>query len=176
MEDATNSSQSRRVTTSLVVLLLVSAAGLAFYLIESGHIAAGKALCAACNRPLHKAQVYKVISRSGATALACCPRCGLRYAIENEAQSAQATDFKTGKPIPADSAFYLEGSAVMECCSSTPVRTEAAGLCDLHYDRCLPSLVAFSKIDDAEEYRRLQGGRIIDLAGARLSVARQIGR
>lgn len=169
-------SKPRLVTASLLVFALVLAAGLAFYLVATGHIAPGKPLCVACHRPLHKAQVYTVVSHNGGELPACCPRCGLRYMIESKTESAHATDFKTGRSMAADTAPYLEGSSIMECCSNTPLRTETGLLCDVHYDRCLPSLVAFSKLEDAEEYRSNQGGRIITFAAARMSVAQQIGQ
>jgi hypothetical protein len=170
------SSKARSVAAGLIALAIVVAVALVFYLVETGHIAPGKPLCVACHRALHKAQVYTVISPNGAELPSCCPRCGLRYTIENKAQSAQATDFKTGKSISPERAYYLEGSSIMECCSNTPLRTETGLVCDVHYDRCLPSLVAFSKLEDAEEYRNNQGGHIINFAEARASVARQLGR
>jgi len=169
-------SKPRSVATSLVMVALVVAAALAFYFVKTGRIAAGKPLCAACQRPIHKAQAYTVVSKSGVELPSCCPRCGLRYMIENKTRSVHATDFKTGRSITAEAAYYLEGSSIMECCSNTPLRTETGLLCEVHYDRCLPSLVAFSRLEDAEAYRDNYGGRIITFAAARVSVAQQIGQ
>jgi hypothetical protein len=155
---------------------VLAAGGLVFFLVQSGRIAPGSPLCSVCGRPLHKAEVYMVKTRDGAMRPSCCPRCGLRFAIENQADETEATDFATGEWIPAESAYYLEGSDIMECCAHTTMRSESGMICELHFDRCVPSLVTFSRAEDAEEYRRMHGGRIIRFPEARISVSEQMGR
>ncbi len=148
---------------------------LLLYFVVTGRIAGGRSLCAACNRPLHRAAIYVVHTSNGDLVRSCCPRCGLRYEIESGGQSAQATDFSSGRLIPAESAHYLEGSDIMECCSEKPFRAESGVVCDLHFDRCLPGLIAFADAEVAKGYQQEHGGRIITLAMARQSVAKQMG-
>jgi hypothetical protein len=56
------------------------------------------------------------------------------------------------------------------------MRTDTGTICEMHYDRCMPSLVAFSKVEDAETYQQKHGGRLLHFAEAKASVARQMGR
>ena len=136
----------RRALSIFVALGALGLGLLAFYLVSSGRIGRkGYSVCSICKRPLHPAQRFIVLSQNGRERRACCPRCGLRFAIEAGAKPSQATDFSSGKIITAESAFYLEGSDLMQCCTSTTMRADSGMLCDLHYDRCMPSLVAFAQ-------------------------------
>jgi DNA-directed RNA polymerase subunit RPC12/RpoP len=146
------------------------------YLLISGRIAQGKPVCSICQRPLHPAQVFFVVSEKKGERRACCPRCGLRFVIESNGKPSKATDFSNGKLIDADAAIYLEGSDLMQCCASATMRADSGMICEMHYDRCLPSLVAFANLENARVYQQEYGGRLIDLAQARTSVARQMGR
>jgi hypothetical protein len=165
----------KRSLRTLVVLAVLGLGVCLFYLIQSGRLAGGNPVCAVCQRPLHQAQVFIVVSQHGGKQRACCPRCGLRFVIESGARPLQATDFSTGRLIPAEAAYYLEGSDIMECCTSTTLRSDSGMICEMHYDRCMPSLVTFARADDARGYQQEHAGRVIDLAEARRSVARQIG-
>jgi len=176
METGNLKGDDKRLIRTLVVMVLLGLGFCLFYLIQSGRLASGNPVCAVCKRPLHQAQVFIVVSQQGREQRACCPRCGLRFAIESDACPHQATDFSTGKLIPAETAYYLEGSDIMECCSSTTLRSDSGMICEMHYDRCMPSLVTFARADDAHGYQQEHAGRVIDLAQARRSVARQIGR
>jgi hypothetical protein len=160
-----------------VIMLVVVGLGVGlFYLVQSGRLAAGNPLCSVCNRPLHPAQKFLVASKDGKDHPACCPRCGLRFAIENKGRSTRATDFNSGKWISAESAYYLEGSDVMECCGSSTMRADAGMLCEMHYDRCMPSLVAFAEKNAAEDFQRQHGGRIISFEAAMQSVSQQMSQ
>ena len=168
---------AQKRTLSIFVALSALGLGLlAFYLVSSGRIAGGEPVCFVCQRPLHPAQTFLVLSQNGRERRTCCPRCGLRFIIESGAKPSQATDFSNGNPIIAESAFYLEGSDLMQCCTSATMRTDSGMICDMHYDRCMPSLVAFATLQNARAYQQEHGGRLIDLAEARTSVARQMGR
>ena len=159
-----------------VALSVLGLGLLAFYLVSSGRIAGGASTCSVCKRPLHPAQVFLVVSEKEGERRACCPRCGLRFVIESNGKPLQATDFSGGKLIDAEAAIYLEGSDLMQCCASTTMRTDNGMICEMHYDRCMPSLVAFASLQRARTYQREHGGRLIDLAEARTRVARQIGQ
>jgi DeoR family transcriptional regulator, copper-sensing transcriptional repressor len=166
------SSQKSLVGVVVIVLLL----GLLFYLVETGHFAGGKSLCAVCQRPLHRAVAFTLLSSTGKTMETCCPRCGLRVVVDGKASPISATDFSNGKTIPAKSAFYLEGSQIMECCASPTLRGEHGIVCEMHFDRCQPSLVSFASYDEAQQYQSTQGGHMIRYEDALSSVQRQMGR
>ena len=55
------------------------------------------------------------------------------------------------------------------------MRADSGMICEMHYDRCLPSLVAFANLENVRVYQE-HGGRLLDLAEARTSVARQMGK
>jgi DNA-directed RNA polymerase subunit RPC12/RpoP len=133
-------------------------------------------VCSLCQRPLHQAQVFFATSEKHGERPACCPRCGLRFVIESNGKPLLATDFSNGKRVNAADAVYLEGSDLMQCCATPAVLTESGTVCDVHFDRCMPSLVAFAARTDAETYRRQHGGRLVTLAEATASVARQMGK
>jgi DNA-directed RNA polymerase subunit RPC12/RpoP len=173
--------QSRQAKASGTFFRIIGVAALGIvvwlvYLVLSGRIAQGKQVCAICQRPLHPAQVFLVISQKEGERRACCPRCGLRFVIESNGKPSQATDLSSGQLIDAETAIYLEGSDLMQCCASTTMRTDSGMICEMHYDRCMPSLVAFANLQSARTYQQEHGGRLIDLAEARTRVARQMGK
>ena len=162
--------------SALISLAILGMAAVLFYLVQSGRIAKGNPICAVCQRPLHPAQTFVVVSQGSQELRTCCPRCGLHYVLERGAKAGSATDFTSGRLIDAAGAFYLEGSDLMQCCASTTMRTESGMICDMHYDRCMPSLVAFGSLQNAESYQQEHGGHVLSLAEARASVEKQMSK
>jgi hypothetical protein len=167
---------AKRSVSVMIIFAILAVAGALFLLVESGWIATGSPVCFVCQRPLHPSQTFFVLSQNGREHQTCCPRCGLRFVIESNGKPSQATDFSNGKFIAAETAFYLEGSDLMQCCGSATMRADSGMICEAHYDRCLPSLVAFGNLPNARAYEQEHGGRLLDLAEARRSVSRQMGR
>jgi hypothetical protein len=165
--------QSAGAVGGFIVIVLAGTIG---YLVWTGRVAGGKPVCDICNRQLHPAAGFTTVAADGAKHTACCPRCGLRTILNRGGRALDAIDFATGKEIPAGPAFYLEGSDIMECCETIGFRADEALYGAIQYDRCMPSLVAFSRLEDAERVRRDHGGRIMTLEEASQSVARQLGR
>ncbi|HVN78601.1 MAG TPA: hypothetical protein VMW38_06355 [Terriglobia bacterium] len=167
---------SKNPASWLIVLLIFGVGGYLFYLVQSGRLAAGNPVCSVCKRPLHPAQTYVVNSSDGKSYPSCCPRCGLRFAIESKGKATEATDFGSGKRIDAESAYYIEGSDVMECCGSSTMRADSGLLCEMHYDRCMPSLVTFEDKQKAEDFQSHHGGRMISFTSALQSVHQQMAQ
>jgi hypothetical protein len=165
-----------RIFPLIIGIAVVGIGAWLVYLVQSGRVATGNPVCSVCQRPLHPSQMFIVVSEIGRERRACCPRCGLRFAIESGQKPFQATDFSNGKRIAAETAFYLEGSDLMQCCASATMRSDSGRICEAHYDRCLPSLAAFANLPNARAYQHEHGGRLINLAEARTSVARQMGK
>jgi len=121
-------------------------------------------LCRVCARGLHPGVTYRLELSAGKED-ACCPRCGMHYAIQHPGavKKAWATDLTTGVFIEAESAYYVEGGDVEYCTMhSTPVEREPQGVRVRDYDRCLPSLVAFSSRQEADAYQKQHGGQVLD--------------
>ncbi len=172
MAEAGVSFRNKKIGT-LVQLAIFALLGVGGYLIWTGKVFQGTPLCAVCNRQLHQGAAFWLTAADGTKRLTCCPRCGLHFIRNQGGQADRATDFNSGKNIPADAAIYLEGSDIMECCSTSGMRTDEGTIQDVHYDRCMPSLIAFSKRDDAESIRQKHGGRIITFDEAKQSVAKE---
>ncbi|MBI4455552.1 MAG: hypothetical protein HY644_06595 [Acidobacteria bacterium] len=123
-----------------------------------------KTTCDICKRPLHAEIHFRIEQTDGKTKDVCCPRCGLRY-LQGQpslARRLSVTDFKTRVVIPAEQAFYVEGSDVHLCCPDDMVGRDITGAhFDRVWDRCLPSLVAFQNRADAQAFEDTHGGRIL---------------
>ncbi|MEW5976188.1 MAG: hypothetical protein AB1898_10335 [Acidobacteriota bacterium] len=176
MNHAISNPLARMRSKRLILLGSIVALTVLFYLVASGRLAAGRSTCSACQRPLHKGQIAIVVDSSGKESATCCPRCGLRFAAQTGGRLKEVTDFATGQTLPAGQAYYLEGSDVMECCSASAFRSEPAVVCELHFDRCLPSLIAFDSVKSGIPYARRHGGHWLNFEGAQTSVLRQMGK
>jgi hypothetical protein len=165
--------RSGSVGTWIGVALVLAAVCLT-YLVWTGKILGGKPVCEVCGRELHPDNVLVALDANGKRKQTCCPRCGIHFILNHGGRVLSATDFNTGKPLSAETAIYLEGSDIMQCCSTSGFRESQGGYNDVAYDRCMPSLIAFSGKDEAEKVRRDHGGEIITFDQAKQSVARQI--
>jgi hypothetical protein len=172
MAEKTSSRHSK--TGAFVGFAVVCVAALLGYYVWAGKIAGGKPVCEVCKRVIHTETSFKIVHPDGSMKAVCCPRCGLAAVIQNGGRALEAVDFTSKKSIPAAEAIYLEGSDIMECCSDTGFRSNEGAYQEIEYDRCMPSLLAFARREDAEIVRLKHGGRIISFEEARQSVARQL--
>ena len=134
----------------------------------------GPPSCQVCYRPVHPGQEYTIILADGTEEHTCCPRCGMHFQARQGARAVaeRATDFLSGARIDPARATFVEGSDLMTCCSSPPLkRDEPQRASELVWDRCLPSLVAFETRAEALQFSRQHGGRILTY-GAALASAR----
>lgn len=164
-----------KVRETLITLMALVAIGLASYLAYQYEEKPNPQLCNICDRPLHAGTTYRV-EGGGHTESACCPRCGMHYALGHPggAQRAWATDLNSGETIPAEAAYYEEGGEVEYCTRhDNPVQREPQGASVRAFDRCLPTLVAFKTRSEAEDYRKQHGGRVLTFAEAMKSVQEQ---
>jgi hypothetical protein len=171
---AEDASSRHSKTGAFVGVAVICVAALLGYLVWAGKIAGGKPVCEVCKRIIHTETSFKIVRADGSMQATCCPRCGLAAVIQNGGRALEAVDFSSKKPIGAAEAIYLEGSEIMECCSTTGFRSDEGAYQDMGYDRCMPSLLAFARREDADMVRQKHGGRIIGFEEARQSVARQL--
>ncbi len=171
---AENGASGKARIGTFVGMALICAAALAGYYVWTGRIAGGKPLCEVCNRVIHPETSFRITQADGAIKIACCPRCGLTAVIKNGGKVLDAVDFSSRKRIGAAEAIYLEGSDIMECCSTMGFRSGEGSYQEIDYDRCMPSLIAFARREDAEAVRQKHGGNILSFEEARQSVDRQL--
>ena len=159
---------------TFVGLAVICLAAMFGYLVWEGRIAGGKPVCEVCKRVIQAGTSFRIARPDGSMRAVCCPRCGLASVIQNGGRALDAVDFTTKKRIGAGEAIYLEGSDIMECCMSTGFRSDEGAYQKMAYDRCMPSLLAFARREDAETVRQEHGGRIISFEEARQSVINQM--
>lgn len=128
----------------------------------------GQPACQVCARPIHTGQEYTLRLADGTHEHTCCPRCGLHFQLARprHVQAAWATDYATAAKIEAQRAVYVEGSRLMTCCSTPPLKRELEVTYQLVWDRCLPSLIAFESPTEAQRFQQRYGGRILSYAEA----------
>jgi len=170
-EDTSSRHSKVGVFVGLVVICMV---GLLGYFVWAGKIAGGQPVCAVCKRIIHTETSFKIARADGSVQATCCPRCGLAAVIQNGGRALDAVDFTTKKRVGAAEAIYLEGSDIMECCTNTGFRSDEGAYQKMKYDRCMPSLLAFARREDAEVVRQKHGGNILSFVEARQSVVRQL--
>jgi len=170
-EDASTRHSRTGVFVGLALICVVAALG---YFVWAGKIAGGKPVCEVCKRVIHTETSFKIARADGSMKATCCPRCGLTTIIQNGGRALEAVDFSSKKRIGAAEAIYLEGSDIMECCTDTGFRSNEGGYQEMEYDRCMPSLLAFVRREEAEPVRQKHGGTILSFEEARQSVVRQL--
>lgn len=140
---------------------LVAAGGLACTAWPWGS-GSGSDNCRVCQRHLH-AGSQVVALREGRPEAFCCPTC----AVTLGRQAGQAvtvvelTDFETGSGIAPEQACLVQGSDI-NLCRQHPVLTDAQKQpASMQFDRCSPSVLAFSSQEAAEAFRQEHGGRLL---------------
>ena len=118
--------------------------------------------CYACQRSVH-AHSRTVALVDGHARLFCCPACALSQHQQSgkPVNIKQLTAFLTGEPLTPDNAYLVRASNVNMCVRTGELIGEDKQPADLHYDRCSPSLVAFSQRSEAVQFAREHGGEVM---------------
>jgi len=78
-----------------------------------------------------------------------------------------------GNTIDGQKAVYLEGSSIDGCQGPAEFVPRDPGVqYDLHFDRCLPTLIAFKNTQEALAFQQRFGGRVLSYEDALASVKR----
>jgi hypothetical protein len=151
---------SRAVKRAIAILGAVGLVGLAGSFVYT-HVQP-EPLCEACHRSIHSETYFRVFLSDGSVEDVCCPRCALRFQEgRTDVTGSDVSDFETRERVDAERAFYVEDSSVAMCRHDAPLKEDRSGVqYQLTWDRCLPSLVAFSTREAAEGFRRENGGAI----------------
>jgi hypothetical protein len=74
-------------------------------------------------------------------------------------------------PVP-DTAYLVKGSDVNMCVASHEIIDADKRAADAHYDRCVPSLLAFAQRSEAADFAREHGGQVLAFKDAAAAFAR----
>jgi hypothetical protein len=164
--------RARPLLTIVIALVAVLGIGLLAYRWEAPE---HPAICQICQRVVSKQTAFHLDTSAGKI-VACCPACAMHYILHHAGgvHQALATDFHSGRLIPAAQAYYDEGGDVQYCTAmQSPVDRGAEGVSTRVYDRCLPTLVAFKTPQEAEGYQQQHGGRVLNYQQALATMQEQ---
>ena len=148
----------RRAFAILAVVAVAVALGYAGLRVYRGSQAEQ---CYACLRVVH-AHMRTVAIVDGKPRVFCCPACALSE-HQQEGKPIRITEltaFLTGAKLLPDEAFVVKGSDVNMCARAQEIIDADKRPAVLHYDRCAPSLLAFGRQSEAEEFVRVHGGEV----------------
>lgn len=157
----TDSVRSGAAMTAVYKALIAAVACLAFSCVSEEHAAR---LCDACRRPIHGATAT-LADLGGRSKTFCCPACALsaRMQAGDRFRITSFTDYATGSALRPDAALLVRGSDVNLCARTQPLIDESREAHPVHYDRCMPSIIAFGDTATATRFMREHGGTIVHL-------------
>lgn len=119
--------------------------------------------CALSGRPIHAGMGARVQIDERPPVRACCLRCTIVEAehTDKDIHVLSVTDYVSHDQISPKDAFYIVGSTVTPCAGPwVEVPANRRESSQVSWDRCLPSVIAFGKSEDAEQFQRESGGEI----------------
>lgn len=147
------------------LLLLLAAGGALLYVGWTTLDRPDGAACAVCGRAVHLAS--RVDASSGDEALTfCCAACALRAKEQQgrEIEISRVFDYESGEALSPDQAVAVVGSDVNLCMREHVLMDSHKEASELHFDRCSPSVLAFSSPRAAEAFRAEHGGVVKPLS------------
>ena len=152
----------KRATETIVLLALLAAVGGLTYAAWQWRDGSGPEGCRVCQRHLHAGSQVVALQQERKEAF-CCPTCAVTFGRQaGQAVSVvELTDFESGSRISPAEAYLVEGSDV-NLCLQHPVLTDSQKQpASMQFDRCSPSVLAFSSRQAAEAFRQEHGGRLL---------------
>jgi hypothetical protein len=130
-------------------------------------------LCFACGRPVH-AHSRTVAYFQGRRTVFCCPTCAMwqYHQAGKTVHVSELTDYVTGARLRPEAAFLVQGSDVNPCLHSHGLMDADKQTAEIHFDRCVPGLLAFATRDEAAQFASGHGGRLLPFS----QLAPQYGR
>ena len=155
-------------------VLLLGVAGSGYF--GYRHFILADEQCDICGRAVHSAHESTLLLKNGKKAHTCCTRCALHYDQNHPGlvNDLLVMDHSTGKSVEAQKAIYVEGSDEQECvpASETPPR-EPGVKYERTFDRCVPSLIAFSNESAARDFMMRRGGHLVTFGEAVESIKKR---
>ncbi len=121
--------------------------------------------CYVCRRPVHA--VSKTVAYfEGRRTVFCCPACAASQHRQSGKRVAvsEFTDYETGARLRPGEAVLVEGSDVNPCTHGGTVMDAYKRAAEEQFDRCTPSVLAFSSEGAASGFAARHGGRILRFA------------
>ena len=165
-----------RISVAAVVVLVVF--GVMAYLGWSTLATRENNACAACDRPLHRESAVRA-QVQGESRHFCCAACVIWAERQGgaEARITEVSDYLSGAALNPSEAVFVVGSNVNHCLRQhsifEPQRAaldQARTASSLDFDRCSPSVLAFSSRSAAVQFAERQGGRLLSLAALRQAI------
>ena len=160
----------KRVTENIILLTLLVAVGGLIYTAWQWRDASRSESCRVCERHLHDGSQVVALQQGRKEAF-CCPTC----AVTLGRQAGQAvtvvelTDFETGSSISPDKAYVVQGSDINLCLQHPMLTDSQKQPASMQFDRCSPSVLAFSSQEAAEAFRQEHGGRLLSFSALPLN-------
>ena len=122
--------------------------------------------CHVCLRHEHKESLVRFQAEGEPVTNACCLSCALTYGrqLHKAVKIVAVTDHDTGASLDPSAAAFVVGSDVSPCTHAMMHLGPEKEEYPVHWDRCLPSIIAFRSADVAEQFRAQHGGRVRSLA------------
>lgn len=120
--------------------------------------------CRICQRPIHAA-ARAMIEVGGKREPVCCVRCALTLQLQQRqpVHLLEVTDYNSGRSLAPDTAYYVEGSRVVLCERHEPLFDANKQPHERVFDRCVPSLYAFARREEAAAFAAHNGGAVLRL-------------
>jgi hypothetical protein len=120
--------------------------------------------CMVCERQLHRGMTATLLA-GGKRERTCCPSCALHYCLSHKnARLETMTDYLSNREIRPQTAAYVYGSDVEPCrIGHEAIHVDENTTVYRAYDRCAPSIIAFSERTDAAAFQKIHGGRLLSL-------------
>lgn len=119
-------------------------------------------VCDACRRPIH-ARSKTVGLMGNRREVFCCPACALTAHRQSghAVRLVELTDYSTGAKLSPEAAFLVRDSDVNLCARQHAMVDEAKHTTAEHFDRCSPSILAFSTRQAGESFAAVNGGTLL---------------
>lgn len=143
------------------VMLIASIAGGLLYLGWTTLNQPSEVACTACDRAVHLASRVDGIS-DGESLTFCCAACALRAKAQDvpDLRVTRVFDYVSGRPLDPQQAVTVVGSEINLCMREQVLMDAHKEASPLHFDRCSPSVFAFSTEAAAERFRAAHGGAV----------------
>ena len=154
--------KAKTLLPGLLVSLVVVALGYGAWRLMS--VRAQEA-CQACRRPIH-AHTKTVGVLDGKRELFCCPSCALSEQSQSgkSIEIVELSDFRSGAKLFPSQAYVVRDSDENPCLKMQPALNLDKQPLELHFDRCVPSMLAFARRQDAVSFAEQHGGRVFRFA------------
>ncbi|MFI5365839.1 MAG: hypothetical protein ACHQ4J_09455 [Candidatus Binatia bacterium] len=154
--------KNRSMWLVVVLLALAVTVGIAAPRVHRWLTAPPAGVCPICLRHEHKESMVRFQAQGEAPSDACCLSCALTYGRQTHKPVTilKVTDHGSGAPIDPKEAVFVVGSNVSPCTHSTVERGPEKESYNVQWDRCLPSILAFSSAEAADAFRTQHGGHL----------------